>query len=338
MSLRILHSLPDGLLSCTPATLKNVLSDGSLICLKGDRPAPLFLSCLLHGNETSSFYAVIKLLQNVSRLPRSLMIFFGNVTAASQALRQMPNGPDFNRIWAGGMTQEERMASEVLDFARGQELWASIDMHNNTGDNPYYACINKRDHPTLGLASLFSDKMLFFEEPRQTQSIAFSKFCTSVTLECGKSGDQLGVTLLVHYLEKVLTLESLEEINLSGDKVSAFQTVSRILLPPSLEVDFAFNDSSSSQLSFLPELESYNFQVIKKGTFLAKLPGPFSTECHLQVLDNSGGDLTNKYFRRRQNNLVVENDFIPAMLTKDVRVAKDDCLGYILQKLSNGKS
>ena len=334
MSLHILSHLPDNFFSNTPSTLNRLFSDGTLICLEGERKDPLFLSCLLHGNETSSFYAVRQLLQNLQRLPRSLMIFFGNVTAAAQGLRQVPHGPDFNRIWAGGNTPEEQMATEIRDFAKANHVWGSIDMHNNTGDNPYYACINKRDRATLALASLFSDKMLFFEKPHQAQSIAFGQFCTSITLECGKSGDQIGVARLTRYLEKVLSLPSFDEINLCYAEISAFKTVGRILLTQEIEVDFKFDPSSNSHLSFLPELEKYNFQLIKTGTVLAKLQKALNEACHLKVVDNADRDVTEKYFYQKQNNLIVANDFTPAMLTKDIRVAKDDCLGYILENLT----
>ncbi|MBI2520363.1 MAG: succinylglutamate desuccinylase/aspartoacylase family protein [Bdellovibrio sp.] len=334
MNLRILNHLPVDFFTCTPTNLSRLFPNGTLICLEGKRKNPLFLSCLLHGNETSSFYAVLNFLKNTKPLPRSLVLFFGNVTAASKGLRQLPNGPDFNRIWAGGKTPEEQMAAEVINFAKSNHVWASIDMHNNTGDNPYYACINKRDRATVALASLFSDKILFFEKPHQAQSIAFSQFCTSVTLECGKSGDQIGVGLLTRYLEKVLSLDSLEQVALRDDKLSPFQTVGRILLPQGLEIDFNFSDSSTSDLSFPPELEQFNFERVKKGTIFAKLPRALGHQCYLQVVDNLGQNVTPKYFCQKQNNLVVTEDFTPAMLTKDIRVAKDDCLAYLIENLS----
>ena len=96
-----LNYVPAGILTATPESLHTILAKPTLIHLTGKQPAPLFVSVLLHGNETTGFYAVQELLKHYQsrELPRSLSLFFGNIDAARLGLRRLDGQPDFNRIW-----------------------------------------------------------------------------------------------------------------------------------------------------------------------------------------------------------------------------------------------
>jgi len=330
MKVTILQKLPDDFFKATPNSLHQLIPDGTLICLAGKKTKPLFLSCLLHGNETSSFYSIQRLLKEFKELPRSLIIFFGNVSAAARGKRHLENQPDYNRIWSGNNSIQEKMAQEVIGFAKKQDLWASIDIHNNTGSNPYYACINGRDRSSLALASMFSNDIIYFEEPHSVQAIAFTRLCTSVTLECGKSGDQNGIDKIVAYLKQVLSLESFDHVELHTDQLTAFHTIAKIILPKHLNVDFNFSSQANCHISFLADLDKYNFKSINQGTALAKVSQP---DCFLKVYDNSERDVTAHYLEEKSGEILVKKTFIPSMLTKDIFVAKDDCLGYIMQPI-----
>lgn len=98
-----LDFVPDGLLSVSAESLHSILNKPTLIHLTGKHPEPLFVSVLLHGNETTGFFAIQELLKQYQdqTLPRSLSIFFGNIKAASLGLRRLDGQPDFNRIWPG---------------------------------------------------------------------------------------------------------------------------------------------------------------------------------------------------------------------------------------------
>lgn len=63
-------------------------------------PEPLFVSMLLHGNETTGLLAVQRLLDKYrdQPLPRALSVFVGNVEAARLGLRRLEGQPDYNRI------------------------------------------------------------------------------------------------------------------------------------------------------------------------------------------------------------------------------------------------
>jgi succinylglutamate desuccinylase len=135
----------------------------------------LFVSVLLHGNETTGWQAVRQLLRcyRERELPRSLSLFIGNVRAARYGQRRLDGQPDYNRIWGPGSTPEHAMAEAVLRQMRQRGVFASVDIHNNTGTNPHYACVNYLDPSTLHLATLFGRTVLYFRRPEGVQSMAF---------------------------------------------------------------------------------------------------------------------------------------------------------------------
>ncbi len=103
-----LDQLPADLLQADSRDLHLLLGGPTLIHLPGGREPPLFVSVLLHGNETVGWDAVRGLFQErilrhgELRLPRALSLFIGNVAAAAQGVRHLPDQPDYNRVWPGG--------------------------------------------------------------------------------------------------------------------------------------------------------------------------------------------------------------------------------------------
>ena len=95
-----MDSLPDGFLSADPQYLLDIFSGPALIHLKGEKSQPLFISTLLHGNEVTGFAALQEILKKYKTLPRDLLIFIGNVEAASYNVRTLKHQRDFNRIWS----------------------------------------------------------------------------------------------------------------------------------------------------------------------------------------------------------------------------------------------
>ena len=83
MKANIYEQFPEELLTCNVTEVKKYLSAPTLIHLKGERDDALFVSTLLHANETTGFYALQKLLKRFivdkEPLPRDLIIFIGNV-------------------------------------------------------------------------------------------------------------------------------------------------------------------------------------------------------------------------------------------------------------------
>lgn len=96
-----------------------------------------------------------------------------------------------------------------------KQAFASIDIHNNTGINPHYACINKLDHRYLQLASLFGRLTVYFTHPKGVQYSAFAELCPAVTLECGRPNQQHGVDHAIEFIDSCLHLSTISEQALS---------------------------------------------------------------------------------------------------------------------------
>ncbi len=119
-----------------------------------------------------------------------------------------------------------------------KEIFASIDFHNNTGKNPHYACINRKEHDFFQLAQLFSRTVVYFIKPDTVQSMAFSKLCPAVTVECGQSDQKYGVQHAKSYIEKAMALGKFTNQPLEAKNFDLYHTVAIVKVPAQLKISF----------------------------------------------------------------------------------------------------
>ena len=334
MKLNILNEFPVELLHMDVREIHELLGGPTLFHLKGKNSSPLFLSTLLHANEVTSFLMLQKLIKRYEgkELPRDLIIFIGNTFAAEEGMRHLPGQADFNRIWEEGDTPEKKLAMDVIEYAKSQDLFASIDVHNNTGKNPHYACINVVEKRFLDLASHFGSHTVFFTEPHSVQSNAFSKFCTSVTIEAGLPGDPVGVKASLEFVDKIFNMEKLVA-NPDREDCEVFHSLARIMISPDARVDFEDSGDSEADLSFVSNIDNKNFELVPKGSHMG-----FAKDANLiWVEDNKGTHITDHFLKVKDGELITNRLFIPSMFTKDVYVMKEDCLGYIMELMVPSK-
>lgn len=328
MKLDYLDSLPENFFELDHKSLFDVIKGPTIIRLKGELDPPMFVTVLQHGNELSSFYAVQKFLKE-KKLRRSVILFICNPEAAFNEVRQLDGCLDFNRVWVPGDSAQHRIASEVLHYAKKENIFLSVDLHNNTGKNPYYACINKLETSFLKLAALFGKHVIYFEKPSEVNSMAFAKICPAVTLECGQSMDPKGIDKMVDYLTILNDIESFDELRYDRHSFHVFQTVGRIKVIQTASIDFDFSHTGSD-ISFVQNIDELNFSLVKPGQIFAYCPPHHEG---IYVIDDNDQVITDKYFEFDENHLLTsKREFIPAMLTKNSSVAKSDCLGYIMEK------
>ena len=96
-------TFPDALLDVPSYELWRELKGPSLFRIEGRNPQPLFVSVLLHGNEDTGWQAVQSVLKDAGAhgLPRTLLLFVGNIDAARANVRTLPAQADYNRSWPG---------------------------------------------------------------------------------------------------------------------------------------------------------------------------------------------------------------------------------------------
>ncbi len=331
--LHLFNRIPEGLADTAVRDLPSVLPGPSLIHVRGRREPPLFLSILLHGNETTGFLALQQLLRTLELKsrpsPRSFLLFVGNVRAAGKGLRRLYGEPDYNRIWNGGTLPEHELARKVLDHVALHRPFAAVDIHNNTGKNPHYACINDTAPSFVHLARRFSKTIVYFTEPHEVISMALSRLCPSATLECGLSGDRHGTSHVHDYLLHCLTME-IDEIFRppSNRNKEIYHTIAKITVPENTILTFCGDGRPNSGVCLRRDIEELNFTFLQEGTVLG-----FSDRGGqpLRIVDNAGKEVTEKYLRVANGEIVTRTPIIPSMFTRDQTVIRQDCFGYIME-------
>ncbi|RRQ22336.1 M14 family metallopeptidase [Thiohalobacter thiocyanaticus] len=330
--LKITTDIPDGLLSAEATELEALLGAPTLLHLPGRQEAPLFVSVLLHGNEDTGFYAVRKLLNKYreQKLPRALSVFFANVSAAAQGRRRLDGQPDYNRIWPGSDQPdgpEQAMLAEVVQRMERRGIFAAIDVHNNTGLNPHYACVNRIDHRYFHLATLFSRTLVYFTRPRGVASLAFAPLCPSVTVECGRPGQAHGVDHAMEFIEAALHLSEIPVHPVAPHDIDLFHTVVTVTVPEA--VDFGFGRAGAT-LDFLPDIDHLNFRELPEGTGLARVNGAGGEL--LEARDERGRNVWREYFYVEDGILRLRRPVMPSMFTLDERIVRQDCLCYLMER------
>lgn len=324
-----IHEIPEGLLEAKADELLELLGGPTLIHLDGKIQQPLFLSTLLHGNETTGFYAIQQLLKRYTgtELPRSLSIFIGNVEAAAQDQRRLDDQQDYNRIWPGtnhSDTAETDMMENITHIMRKRKPFASIDIHNNTGHNPHYACVNLLNPHALQLASLFSRTTVYFTNPKGVQSSAFSDFCPAIVLECGQSGEADGITHSSSFVDTVLNLEEIPQGN--PDNLNLYHTIARTTIPTQL----SFGTDHSNDICLSEELEDKNFHELEKDLHFAETR---LDEVGFNVINESSEDVTTEFFELDNGKILLKREVTLSMYTTNTRAIKQDCLCYFMERI-----
>jgi succinylglutamate desuccinylase len=329
-----LDHLPDGILEREASALYQILDGPTLIHLQGRKTRPLLVSVLQHGNETTGWEAVRRLLKShymYDELPRSLLIYIGNVQAARHRLRHLDEQPDFNRCWPGGNQVDNGYADLFRQIHDRMLEWhpvACIDIHNNTGLNPHYAAVNKVRSDYLRLAALFSPKVVYFTMPRGTLSHSMSEFCPSTTLECGQAGEIHGADHSMAYLETCLHLEQLSRSPVDAEAVHLFHMVATVNIRD--DVLFGFGQVPVD-LSLREDLDKFNFCELPAGTSF----GDIRNGCGrpLTAVNIEGSEVTDRYFHFDRGQVQTARDIMPSMLTRDRRVIQQDCLCYLMERI-----
>ncbi len=329
--LKILDYLPEKILQKKAHELFELLDEPTLIHLSGIQSEPLFISVLLHGNETTGWEALKLYLieQENKQLPRSISIFIANISAAREHKRVLDGQLDYNRVWHNHPSAEGKMMTRILHEMQKKQIFASIDIHNNTGKNPHYACINKKQHDFFQLAHLFSRTVVYFTQPDTVQSMAFSKLCPAVTIECGQPEQQHGVAHAKNYIEQIMSMGSFNHKVLKEEDFDLYHTMAIVKVPEQFSI--SFDPAQPSDINFSRDIDRLNFTEIGIGEHLAKIePGK---KIYLQAIDEQGKAVDQRYFSYDNGEIRTRIALMPSMLTTKKEIIHQDCLCYLMEKI-----
>ncbi|MBD2188972.1 M14 family metallopeptidase [Pseudanabaena mucicola] len=332
--LDIFDRIPDGLLELDSTQLWQLLERPTLIHLEGERQPPLFVSILLHGNETTSWLAMRELLHKYQhqKLPRSLSLFIGNIEGARYRQRHLVNQPDYNRIWqmSDCPLPEQIMAQKVIAEMRSQGVFASIDIHNNTGRNPHYGCITRLDKHSRHLARLFDKNVVYYTNPKTVQSYAFGEFCPAIVLECGQPDKADGTAHALEYVETCLNLDSFDSLPDGAiADIDLFHTVAIVKVPE--EINFSFTGTPNDDITFPDEMDCLNFCELPVG---AKFGKAKTEQARLIAVSEDGQENCDRYFQIVDGEIILKTAVMPSMLTLNTDIVRQDCLCYLMERLT----
>ncbi|HJX57867.1 MAG TPA: peptidase M14, partial [Thiobacillus sp.] len=175
-------------------------------------------------------------------------------------------------------------------------------------------------------AVLFSRIVVYFIRPRGVQSAAFAELCPAVTVECGKPGTPGGVEHAAAFMEACLHLSGFPAHPLPPHDVDLFHTVATVKIPEQLSFGFGAPDAD---IDFVPELDHYNFRELAHGDAWGRV-----RQGRLLALDETGTDIGDRLFDYRKNEITLRRPLMPAMLTRDERVIRQDCLCYLMERIA----
>ena len=323
-----LHGLPDGFFDISTANIRNLFPNPTLIHLEGKDPNFLFISILLHGNEFTGLKVMQKVLaEHAHDLPRSILMFVGNVRAAEANRRYLPDQVDYNRCWPGTIQEPSatsQMTQRIVEIAHGLPLFAAIDIHNNTGRNPHYACVTDPSLENQNLAARFNRVGMVFNH-KGLCTMAFDGICPAATLECGLPGDPDGIEHACRFIEDMLTLDELPHKQPTRHALHLVESHLTLNIPE--HVSFEFDPAADADLRFENEIEDRNFTLVDPHQVFGytRVARPIS------ITDLDGHDVTDDIMRIEQGKIYLNNTLMPAMLTRDKLVIRQDCLCHLMQ-------
>ena len=324
---------PDALLEVPAADLWQHLPGPTLFEIAGRAGAPLFVTVLLHGNEETGWQALQSVLRHHrGRLPpRPLLLFVGNIEAARARVRTLPWQNDYNRVWPGTPTPaapEAALMRDVTDIAASCRPFASIDIHNNTGTNPHYACVNRLDEPVLHLARLFGRTVVYFTKPTGVQSAALSRICPAVTVECGQVEGANGAAHAAEFVSAALALSHFPVHPVPDHDIDLLQTFAIVKVPPEATLSY---DGSEADFRFRNDLDHLNFSELDPGAEFGAIGRGGGQR--LEVVPGGEFAAVENYFEYTDRRIRLSRKAIPAMLTCDTQAVRLDCLGYLMHRI-----
>lgn len=302
----------------------------------GETPRARLVTALLHGNEDSGYRAVLEVLRAGERFPFDLWVFIGNVRAAHSdgwfAHRFLDEQEDFNRVWGlhAPTTRMRRCADAVFIALTETDLEGAVDLHNNTGANPYYAIVPEPTQEALSLAGTLADTILRWPMRAHTLMEALSPHCPAVSIECGLPGIADNQAYAAAVLGRFLAADAPGEEPPVGPR-RVFEMQHRIVVRP--EVPFAFGGQLSEDIDLViaAGLDTANFGMLLAGTTIGRVHD--GAAMPFIATDMLGSESTDRLLRVIDGGrILVSQDLTPVMFTTTVQQARRDCLFYTARR------
>ena len=207
-----------------------------------------------------------------------------------------------------------------------RNVFACIDIHNNTGRNPHYAIVATQEEAHLTLAKRFSHRVVYATYPDTSCSAAFSKLCPAITIEAGVVGDASGVDHVSRYLIDCIESDIWRDSDL--DDFNLYHTVAVVKVREQCSIGML---GEGKDVELLPDVDRLNFNMLDPGTQLGVARNAGGVCLSLEGVDRSS--TLSDYLTTAHGELRTVKPIMPAMLTTDCEIIKMDCLCYLMERL-----
>jgi hypothetical protein len=332
--------LPDGvdeqLLSLSPLAAVRALEVPTLVRVPGTgQLPPRAFACLLHGDESTGLEAALAVLRRRRQWPFDLYVLIGNVPAAAAdggfAHRYLDEQEDFNRIWGLDVDSPQRAAAAAIhELLVGAGLEALVDVHNNTGNNPFYAIVTT-DHPRdYNLATLFTTTVLRWDLLVNTLMESMPAEVSAIAVECGLPGLPESRAFAVDGLRRFLGTRRFRDDRVRFD-VDVYGGLVKVKVVD--EVDFAFGGGIHGRDFVVADgADVVNFVEVEAGHVIGHVPP--GRPLPLRAVGPDGADVTDQHLACTEDGaVVVTQPTIPVMMTRTVAAARKDVLCYLADVL-----
>lgn len=277
-----------------------------------------------------------RILSRRRQYPFDLYLLIGNVRAALEppgfAHRYLDDQEDYNRIWGLGQptTRLRQAADAILERLLEAELETLVDVHNNSGDNPFYAIVTGEDEASLNLATIFTSTILRWDLAAHTLMEALPDVA-SIAVECSLPGRPESLAFALDGIRRYLGEPPISTTKVRRD-YDLLGRLRKVMVRP--EVRFDFGGSFGEELDFIvvEDAEMMNFVDLPAGEVIGRVqPGG---AVPLIVVDADGKDVTLDHFEVAANGDVQNlRSGTPVMMTRSVEAARKDCLFYFADTL-----
>jgi len=329
--------LPDELLDADELTLLRALGCPTLIRVPGvGTDPPRAIATLLHGDESTGLQAVHRILRRRRSYTFDLYVVIGNVQAALAAPgfahRYLDGQEDMNRIW--GMhdpTTEQRQAADAI-LARliAAEPESLVDVHNNTGDNPFYAIVTQDRAEVFNLATLFTTTLLRWDLLVNTLMEALHDTCPSIAVECGLPGRPESLAFAVDGMRRYLGAPPLRRDAQARDH-DLLGELRKVTVAPEVRFRFGGELDGEVDLVLAADGDVHNFAEVPAGHVLGRVRPEIGMP--VRIHDADGRDVTDAHLALVDDRLVLTERSTPVMMTRTVAAARQDCLFYLASSL-----
>ncbi len=318
----------------TPEAFLRWLGGPTAVVIPGrDRSRCRGLVTLLHGNEPSSLIGLHAWLRQEPTPATDVLVVIASVEAALHppgfAHRMLPGRRDLNRCFVASSDDiDGRVAAAIVAAIREHRCESVVDVHNNSGHNPPYGVITVIDADRAGLVALFADRCVHTEIALGTLLEATVDLPT-VSIECGRSGDPAADAVALAGIVRYTGRERLDDPKPTGTMMIYDRPI-RVCVADGVELAFAEERVEGVDVTFTPDVDAHNFGLVPKGTLLGWVrdgaPYPFV------ATDSDGNDQTGTTFVIEGGELRAAREFVPIMMTTTPRIAKVDCLCYLVSR------